>query len=79
MTRHCSVCKMQMLSLALMSSIACSLPRTEHSKRSPNCGFLTLKKDVIELTVADYYQMEKERLKIYLVSDLKIGVVCVMK
>ncbi|TNN56943.1 Baculoviral IAP repeat-containing protein 5.1-A [Liparis tanakae] len=41
-------------------------PWTEHSKRSPNCGYLTLKKDVIELTVADYYQMEKERLKVYL-------------
>uniref|UniRef100_G3P2K3 Baculoviral IAP repeat containing 5b n=1 Tax=Gasterosteus aculeatus TaxID=69293 RepID=G3P2K3_GASAC len=44
-------------------------PWTEHSKRSPDCGFLTMKKDLTELTVADYYRMEKERLKVYLVSD----------
>uniref|UniRef100_A0A8C2X071 Baculoviral IAP repeat containing 5b n=1 Tax=Cyclopterus lumpus TaxID=8103 RepID=A0A8C2X071_CYCLU len=47
-------------------------PWTEHSKRNPNCGYLILKKDFIELTVADYYQMEKERLKVYLVSVPKI-------
>ncbi|XP_037335383.2 baculoviral IAP repeat-containing protein 5b [Pungitius pungitius] len=41
-------------------------PWTEHSKRSPDCGFLTMKKDFTELTVADYYRMEKERLKVYL-------------
>lgn len=28
-----------------------------------------MKKDLTELTVADYYRMEKERLKVYLVSD----------
>ncbi|XP_042348228.1 baculoviral IAP repeat-containing protein 5b [Plectropomus leopardus] len=41
-------------------------PWSEHIKRSPNCGFLTMKKDFTELTVAEFYHMEKERLKIYL-------------
>ncbi|XP_074500492.1 baculoviral IAP repeat-containing protein 5b isoform X1 [Sebastes fasciatus] len=41
-------------------------PWSEHLKRSPNCGFLNLKKDFTELTVADYNHMEKERLKIYI-------------
>uniref|UniRef100_A0A3P8V5R6 Baculoviral IAP repeat containing 5b n=1 Tax=Cynoglossus semilaevis TaxID=244447 RepID=A0A3P8V5R6_CYNSE len=43
-------------------------PWTEHKKRSPNCGFLTMKKDFTELTVAEFFSMEKERLKIYLVK-----------
>nr|XP_020475526.1 baculoviral IAP repeat-containing protein 5.1-like [Monopterus albus] len=41
-------------------------PWFEHIKRSPNCGFLTMKKDFTELTVNEYYQMEKERLKVYI-------------
>ncbi|KAM6982080.1 baculoviral IAP repeat-containing protein 5b [Tautogolabrus adspersus] len=41
-------------------------PRSEHVKRSPNCGFLTMRKDFTELTVAEFYHMEKERLKIYI-------------
>ncbi|AWP09667.1 putative baculoviral IAP repeat-containing protein 5.1-A-like [Scophthalmus maximus] len=40
-------------------------PWTEHVKRSPNCGFLTMNKDFIELTVAEFFCMEKERLKVY--------------
>lgn len=47
---------------------AFSLHRTEHAKRSPNCGFLTMKKDFTELTVAEFFHMEKERLKVYIVS-----------
>ncbi|XP_034027482.1 baculoviral IAP repeat-containing protein 5b isoform X1 [Thalassophryne amazonica] len=43
-------------------------PWSEHIKRSPNCGFLTMNKDFTELTVAEFYTMEKERLKIYIVS-----------
>lgn len=54
-----------------------SLPRSEHVKRSPNCGFLTMKKDFTELTVAEFYHMEKERLKVYHVSVPTICVDCV--
>lgn len=43
------------------------LPRSEHVKRFPDCGFLTMKKDFTELTVAELYNMEKERLKIFYV------------
>uniref|UniRef100_A0AAQ5X0V8 Baculoviral IAP repeat containing 5b n=1 Tax=Amphiprion ocellaris TaxID=80972 RepID=A0AAQ5X0V8_AMPOC len=42
------------------------VPWSEHAKRSPNCGFLTMKKDFTNLTVAEYLGMEKDRLKIYL-------------
>lgn len=41
-------------------------PRYEHLKRSPDCGFLKMKKDVTELTVAEFCQMERDRLKIFL-------------
>ncbi|XP_033942824.1 baculoviral IAP repeat-containing protein 5b [Pseudochaenichthys georgianus] len=41
-------------------------PMSEHLKRSPNCGFLTSKKDFTEMTAADFYHMERERLKVYL-------------
>ncbi|KAG7520006.1 hypothetical protein JOB18_020894 [Solea senegalensis] len=41
-------------------------PWSEHIKRSPHCGFLTMKKDFTELTVAEFFGMEKERLKVYL-------------
>lgn len=41
-------------------------PWSEHSKRFPDCGFLKMKKDYTELTVAEFCQMEKERLKIFL-------------
>ncbi|XP_075882406.1 baculoviral IAP repeat-containing protein 5b [Nelusetta ayraudi] len=40
-------------------------PWSEHGKRFPGCGFLTMKKDFTELTVAELYNMEKERLKIF--------------
>ncbi|XP_059189551.1 baculoviral IAP repeat-containing protein 5b isoform X1 [Centropristis striata] len=42
------------------------LVKSEHVKRSPYCGFLNLSKDFTELTVAEFYHMEKERLKIYI-------------
>ncbi|KAM4609953.1 baculoviral IAP repeat-containing protein 5b [Polymixia lowei] len=41
-------------------------PWHEHIKRSPNCGFLSMKKDFTELKVVEYYHKEKERLKIYI-------------
>ncbi|XP_029973863.1 baculoviral IAP repeat-containing protein 5b [Salarias fasciatus] len=41
-------------------------PWSEHEKRSPNCGFLKMKKDFTELTVAEFFNLEKERLKVYL-------------
>lgn len=45
-------------------------PRSEHAKRSPNCGFLTMKKDFTELTVGEFYLLEQERLKVFHVSDV---------
>ncbi|KAL3064225.1 hypothetical protein OYC64_000498 [Pagothenia borchgrevinki] len=41
-------------------------PWSEHFKRSPNCGFLSSKKDFTEITVADFFHMERERLKVFL-------------
>ncbi|XP_014847587.1 PREDICTED: baculoviral IAP repeat-containing protein 5.1-A-like [Poecilia mexicana] len=42
-------------------------PWFEHIKRSPACGFLSMKKaDFTELTVSEYCQMEGERLKLYI-------------
>ncbi|KAL1020913.1 hypothetical protein UPYG_G00006330 [Umbra pygmaea] len=41
-------------------------PWSEHVKRSPNCGFLTLKKDFCQLTVAEFYHLEQERVRIYI-------------
>lgn len=46
-------------------------------KRSPNCGYLTMKKDFTELTVAEFYHMEKERLKVYHVGAAVVDVDCV--
>ncbi|XP_036801750.1 baculoviral IAP repeat-containing protein 5.1-A-like [Oncorhynchus mykiss] len=43
-------------------------PWSEHIKRSPNCGFLALRKDVGELSVAEFYHLEQERLHIYIAS-----------
>lgn len=43
------------------------LSRYEHSKRFPDCGYLKAKKDFTELTVAELYNLEKERLKIFYV------------
>ncbi|CAG6021422.1 baculoviral IAP repeat-containing protein 5b [Menidia menidia] len=40
--------------------------RSEHAKRSPNCGFLLMKKDFTELTVSEFFHLEKERLKTYI-------------
>lgn len=51
--------------------------RSEHVKRYPNCGFLTMKKDFTELTVGEFYLMEQERLKVYHVSIPIICVKCV--
>ncbi|XP_034001234.1 baculoviral IAP repeat-containing protein 5b [Trematomus bernacchii] len=41
-------------------------PWSEHFKRSPNCGFLSSKKDFTEMTAADFFHMERERLKVFL-------------
>ncbi|KAK5604386.1 hypothetical protein CRENBAI_018386 [Crenichthys baileyi] len=41
-------------------------PWAEHAKRSPSCGVLSMKKDFSELTVSEYCQLEKDRLKIYI-------------
>lgn len=42
--------------------------RSEHAKRSPNCGFLHMKKTFDDLTAIEYFQLEQERLRIYIVS-----------
>ncbi|XP_029012974.1 baculoviral IAP repeat-containing protein 5b [Betta splendens] len=41
-------------------------PLFEHLKRSPKCGFLGMRKDFTELSVAQFYHMEKSRLKVYM-------------
>lgn len=42
--------------------------RSEHVKRSPNCAFLHMKKAFDKLTAIEYFQLEQERLRIYIVS-----------
>ncbi|CAL8319951.1 unnamed protein product [Merluccius merluccius] len=41
-------------------------PRVEHIKRSPNCRFIVMGKDFLELTLGEFLHMEEDRLKIYL-------------
>ncbi|XP_041860190.1 baculoviral IAP repeat-containing protein 5b [Melanotaenia boesemani] len=41
-------------------------PWREHVKRSPTCGFFSMRTDFTELTVSEFYHLEKERLKIYI-------------
>ncbi|XP_067096692.1 baculoviral IAP repeat-containing protein 5.1-like isoform X2 [Osmerus mordax] len=50
-------------------------PLSEHIKRSPHCGFLASKKDLDEMTVAEFYHLEQERLRVYIrkVSHQKIA------
>lgn len=45
-----------------------SVSRTEHAKRSPNCAFLHLKKTFEEVTAIEFFQLEQERLRVYVVS-----------
>uniref|UniRef100_A0A8C7HVQ6 Uncharacterized protein n=1 Tax=Oncorhynchus kisutch TaxID=8019 RepID=A0A8C7HVQ6_ONCKI len=45
-------------------------PWSEHIKRSPNCGFLAIRNNVGELTVAEFYHLEQERLHIYIRKTL---------
>ncbi|KAJ7315912.1 hypothetical protein JRQ81_002074 [Phrynocephalus forsythii] len=37
-------------------------PLEEHRKHSPNCVFLTLQKDVADLTVQEFLRLSKERM-----------------
>ncbi|XP_054826098.1 baculoviral IAP repeat-containing protein 5.1-like [Eublepharis macularius] len=47
-------------------------PWLEHTKRSKDtCGFLTLSKNVDDLTVEEYYHLEKERVKIFLCKAVR--------
>ncbi|KAF7209814.1 baculoviral IAP repeat-containing protein 5b [Nothobranchius furzeri] len=41
-------------------------PWYEHEKRSPNCGFLSMKKCFTELTMSEFCDLEKERMKTYM-------------
>ncbi|KAL1250108.1 hypothetical protein QQF64_021113, partial [Cirrhinus molitorella] len=41
-------------------------PWSEHEKRSPNCAFLHMKKTFEELTAIEFFQLEQERLRIYI-------------
>ncbi|KAL2104095.1 hypothetical protein ACEWY4_000963 [Coilia grayii] len=45
-------------------------PWAEHIKRTPDCPFLHLKKDYSELTVADYMELSRKRLLIFVVGPL---------
>ncbi|CAB1336738.1 unnamed protein product [Coregonus sp. 'balchen'] len=51
-------------------------PWSEHIKRSTYCGFLAMRKDFEELTVAEFYHLEQERLRTYIrkTFHLKIGI-----
>ncbi|XP_071022105.1 baculoviral IAP repeat-containing protein 5b [Oncorhynchus clarkii lewisi] len=49
-------------------------PWSEHIKRSPNCGFLAMKKDFGELTVAEFYHLEQERLRIYIRKTIHLKI-----
>uniref|UniRef100_UPI00398F73BB baculoviral IAP repeat-containing protein 5-like n=1 Tax=Pristiophorus japonicus TaxID=55135 RepID=UPI00398F73BB len=42
-------------------------PWMEHQNHSPACAFLALKCDVFDLTVEEFYKLEMERLKLYMV------------
>lgn len=44
--------------------------RLEHSKRSQDsCGFLSLSKNFDDLTIEEYYELEMERVRTFLVSN----------
>ncbi|XP_051895645.1 baculoviral IAP repeat-containing protein 5.1-like [Pristis pectinata] len=49
-------------------------PWVEHQSHSPACQFLALKTDVLDLTVEEFFKLEMERLKLYLVSLLRARV-----
>ncbi|XP_070790789.1 baculoviral IAP repeat-containing protein 5-like [Pituophis catenifer annectens] len=38
-------------------------PMEEHRKHSPNCAFLALQKDICDLTVEEFMELRKERMK----------------
>ncbi|KAI7794224.1 baculoviral IAP repeat-containing protein 5b [Triplophysa rosa] len=50
-------------------------PWTEHAKRSPNCAFLHLKKTFEEVTAIEFFQLEQERLRVYIkkMAHMKIA------
>uniref|UniRef100_A0AAV2LYK8 Uncharacterized protein n=1 Tax=Knipowitschia caucasica TaxID=637954 RepID=A0AAV2LYK8_KNICA len=50
-----------------MTVTGCDLrsSRSEHMKRSPNCGFLNMSKDFAEMTTAEYGHMEMKRFAVY--------------
>lgn len=39
------------------------LPRDEHRKHSPACAFLSLQKDVADLTLQEFLKLDKERMR----------------
>ncbi|XP_061590839.1 baculoviral IAP repeat-containing protein 5b [Cololabis saira] len=51
-------------------------PWSEHEKRSPNCGFLTMKKYFTELTVSEFVNLEKARLKVYIRKTCHKNMAC---
>lgn len=42
--------------------------REEHKKHSPNCLFLTLKKKAEEMSLSEFLKLDKERVKMKMVS-----------
>uniref|UniRef100_A0A8C0GJL6 Uncharacterized protein n=1 Tax=Chelonoidis abingdonii TaxID=106734 RepID=A0A8C0GJL6_CHEAB len=48
--------------------LLCLCCRVEHSKRPSNCGFLSLAKNFDDLTMEEYYMLEMDRLRTFLVS-----------
>lgn len=54
------------------------VPRSEHAKRSPDCGFLQMK-SLERLTANEFFRLEHGRICNYIVSKtaLKIKKVCI--
>ena len=45
--------------------------RKEHKSHSPSCQFMALKKKVEELTVEEFFKLQKERHKIIIVGSFE--------
>lgn len=44
------------------------LHRKEHTSHSPSCSFISLKKDVKQLTVEEFLKLQKDQQKFLIVS-----------
>lgn len=51
------------MAVALLTWRSVGFSREEHRKHSPGCAFLTVKKQVEELTVSEFLKLDKQRAK----------------